>query len=85
MTIPIDEGERYRMGTLKIASSDPDKGLSLKVDALKNVFPLKQGDIFSSAKIRKALADYGKNLRAVRFHRLCAHPGNGYQRRSQAH
>lgn len=60
MTIPIDEGERYRMGTLKIASSDPDKGLSLKVDALKNVFPLKQGDIFSSAKIRKALADYGK-------------------------
>jgi len=60
MTIPIDEGERYRMGTLKIASSDPDKGLYLKVDALKNVFPLKQGDIFSSAKIRKALADYGK-------------------------
>ena len=60
MTIPIDEGERYRMGTLKIASSDPDKALSLKVDALKNVFPLKQGDIFSSAKIRKALEDYGK-------------------------
>jgi len=58
MTIPIDEGERYRMGTLKIASSDPDKGLSLKVDALKNVFPLKQGDIFSSDKIRKALKNY---------------------------
>ncbi|HKM79820.1 MAG TPA: outer membrane protein assembly factor BamA [Candidatus Acidoferrum sp.] len=60
MTIPIEEGERYRMGTLKIASSDPDKALSLKVDALKNAFPLKQGDIFSSAKIRKALEDYGK-------------------------
>jgi len=60
ITIPIEEGERYRMGTLKIASSDPDKALSLKVEALKNVFPLKQGDIFSSAKIRKALEDYGK-------------------------
>jgi outer membrane protein insertion porin family len=60
MTIPIVEGERYRMGTLKIASNDPDKALSLKVDALKGVFPLKQGDIFSSAKIRKALEDYGK-------------------------
>ena len=60
MTIPIEEGERYRMGTLKIASSDPDKALSLKVDALKGAFPLKQGDIFSSAKIRKALEDYGK-------------------------
>lgn len=60
MTIPIEEGERYRMGTLKIASSDPDKALSLKVDALKGAFPLKRGDIFSSAKIRKALEDYGK-------------------------
>ncbi len=58
ITIPIDEGERYRMGTIKIASSDPDKALSLKVDALKKAFPLQPGDIFSAAKIRKALKDY---------------------------
>src|SRR5271157_5664365 len=57
ITIPIDEGERYRMGTIKIASTDPDKALSLKVDALKGAFPLKQGDIFSTAKVRKALKD----------------------------
>ena len=38
------------MGTLKIASSDPDKALSLKVEALKGVFPLKTGDIFSLRK-----------------------------------
>jgi len=25
ITIPIEEGERFRMGTLKIVSSDPDK------------------------------------------------------------
>ena len=31
------------MGTLKIVSSDPDKALSFKVDALKSVFPLKTG------------------------------------------
>jgi len=30
MTIPIEEGERYKMGTLKIVSADPDKQLSLK-------------------------------------------------------
>jgi outer membrane protein insertion porin family len=60
ITIPIEEGDRYRMGTLKIVSADPDKSLSLKVDALKNIFPLKQGDIFSTAKVRKALEDYGK-------------------------
>src|SRR6266478_2114840 len=60
VTIPIEEGERYRMGTLKIVSSDPDKALSLKVDALKAAFPLKQGDIFSTEKVRKALETYGK-------------------------
>src|SRR5258705_3987910 len=55
ITIQIEEGERYRMGTLKIVSADPDKALSLKVDALKSAFPLKQGDIFSTEKVRKAL------------------------------
>jgi outer membrane protein insertion porin family len=60
ITIPIEEGERYHMGALKIVSSDPDKALSLKVDALKTAFPLKQGDLFSTEKVRKALETYGK-------------------------
>jgi outer membrane protein insertion porin family len=60
ITIPIEEGDRYHMGTLKIVSADPDKALSLKVEALKGVFPLKQGDIFSTEKVRKALENYGK-------------------------
>jgi outer membrane protein insertion porin family len=60
ITIPIEEGDRYKMGTLKIVSADPDKALSLKVDALKNIFPLKEGDTFSTAKIRKAMEDYTK-------------------------
>jgi outer membrane protein insertion porin family len=60
ITIPIEEGDLYRMGTLKIVSSDPDKSLSLKVEALKGVFPLKPGDIFSTEKVRKALETYGK-------------------------
>jgi outer membrane protein insertion porin family len=58
ITIPIEEGEKYTMGAIKIVSSDPDKALSLKVDALKNVFPLKQGDLFNASKIRKAMKDY---------------------------
>src|SRR5208337_4419566 len=58
ITIPIEEGDRYTMGTIKIVSSDPDKALSLKVDALKSVFPLKQGEIFNASKIRKAMKDY---------------------------
>jgi len=60
ITIPIEEGEKYTMGTLKIVSADPDKALSLKVDALKAVFPLHQGDVFSASKIRKAMEQYTK-------------------------
>ena len=60
ITIPVEEGERYKMGILKIVSADPDKTLSLKVEALKNIFPLREGDIFSVNKVRKALEDYGK-------------------------
>ena len=58
ITIPIEEGPQYHMGTLKIVSSDPDKALSLKVDALKTIFPLHDGDIFDVDKLRKALKSY---------------------------
>lgn len=74
ITIPIEEGERYRMGTLKIVSADPDKALSLKVDALKAVFPLHKGDVFSVAKIRKAIEDYGKAYGQYGFIDFTAEP-----------
>jgi outer membrane protein insertion porin family len=60
ITIPIEEGERYRMGTLHVRSADPDKGLSLKTDFLESLFPIKKGEIFSVAKVRKAIQDYTK-------------------------
>jgi outer membrane protein insertion porin family len=74
ITIPIEEGDRYKMGTLKIVSADPDKALSLKVDALKAIFPLKEGDIFSAAKIRKALDDYRKAYGQYGFIDFTAEP-----------
>src|SRR5215475_3761779 len=58
ITIPIEEGPRYKMGTLRIVSADPDKSLSLKVDALKSAFPIKQGEILNVSKLRKAMKDY---------------------------
>jgi outer membrane protein insertion porin family len=74
ITIPIEEGDRYKMGTLKIVSADPDKALSLKVDALKSIFPLKEGDIFSASKIRKALDDYRKAYGQYGFIDFTAEP-----------
>jgi outer membrane protein insertion porin family len=74
ITIPIEEGERYHMGTLKIVSADPDKALSLKVDALRSIFPLKESDIFSAAKIRKAMQDYTKAYGQYGFIDFTAEP-----------
>jgi len=74
ITIPIEEGDRYYMGTLKIVSADPDKALSLKVDALKSIFPLKTGDLFSVGKIRKALEDYRKAYGEFGFIDFTAEP-----------
>jgi outer membrane protein insertion porin family len=60
ITIPIDQGARYIMGKLNIVPADPDKPLSLKVEPLKSIFPLKTGDLFAVGKIRKALEEYRK-------------------------
>jgi outer membrane protein insertion porin family len=60
ISISIEEGDRYRMGKLYIRSSDPEKGLSLKRDALEKIFPLKKGDIFDTGKVRKAVETYTK-------------------------
>ena len=75
ITIPIEEGEKYTMGSLKIVSADPDKALSLKVDALKSIFPLKQGDVFSAAKIRKAMEEYTKIYGQYGFIDFVPEPG----------
>jgi len=60
ITITIDEGEQYRMGKLNFRTADPDQGLVFKSDVLARAFPIKQGDVFSATKIRKALENYKK-------------------------
>jgi len=60
ITIRIDEGEQYRMGKVTFRSADPDQGLVFKPEYLAQIFPLKQGDLFSATKIRKALDNYKK-------------------------
>jgi outer membrane protein insertion porin family len=75
ITIPIEEGDRFHMGTLKIVSADPDKALSLKVEALKTIFPLKQGDVFATDKLRKALENYKNAYGEYGFIDFTAEPG----------
>ncbi len=58
ITIPIEEGDRYHMGKLIVRSSDPDQPLFIKGEYLQNIFPLKEGDVFSTAKVRKSFDMY---------------------------
>ncbi len=60
ITITIDEGELYRMGSLRFRSSDPEQGLVFKQDVLARAFPLKEGDVLAADKLRKALDNYKK-------------------------
>jgi outer membrane protein insertion porin family len=74
ITLPIEEGNRYTMGTLKIVSADPDKQLSLKVEALKAFFPLKQGDVLNVDRLRKALKEYTSQYGRFGFIDFTAEP-----------
>jgi outer membrane protein insertion porin family len=60
ITIGIEEGERYRMGTLHVRNANPDEGLFFQTPFLESIFPIKKGDIFSVDKVRKAIQDYTK-------------------------
>ncbi len=72
--IKIEENERFRMGKLFIINADPEKGLTLRREALIAVFPLKQGDIFDVDKIRKAIENYTKLYGRLGFMDFTAEP-----------
>ena len=43
ITIPIDEGEQYRLGEITFKGNKEVKNIK----ALRSLFPMKDGDIFS--------------------------------------
>ena len=51
ITIPIDEGEQYRLGSITF---NGNKEVT-NVKALRALFPMKDGDIFSREKVAKGL------------------------------
>src|SRR5207302_10400201 len=56
ITMPIEEGERYRLGSITFKNN---KAVS-NVKALRSLFPIKDGDIFSREKIAKGLENLRK-------------------------
>jgi outer membrane protein insertion porin family len=58
ITISIQEGAQYRLGSVRFVSSDPDVGLIFRPEDLARIFPIKKGDIFSAEKLRKSFDTY---------------------------
>ncbi len=51
ITIPIEEGEHYRLGSITFKNNKAVKD----VRALRSLFPMKDGDIFNTDNVRKGL------------------------------
>ena len=56
ITMPIEEGARYRLGSITFKNN---KAITNTV-ALRNLFPIKDGDIFSREKVAKGLENIRK-------------------------
>jgi outer membrane protein insertion porin family len=63
ITMPIEEGERYRLGKITFKNNKFIQNTA----ALRNLFPLKDGDIFSREKIAKGLENLRKAYGEVGF------------------
>jgi outer membrane protein insertion porin family len=60
ITLPLEEGAQYRMGRLIIRSANLDENLYFRPEFLESIFPIKQGQILDTSKIRKAIDNYTK-------------------------
>jgi outer membrane protein insertion porin family len=56
LTIPVEEGDRYRLGGITFKNTKAVTNLK----ALRSLFPIKDGDIFDREKISKALQSLQK-------------------------
>jgi len=56
ITMPIEEGEQYRLGEITFKGNKAVQNTK----ALRNLFPIKDGDVFDRSKIAKGLESLGK-------------------------
>jgi len=58
LTAHVDEGLQYFQGKLDIRSTDPEVPLVFTQEVLRNVYPLREGDLFDADRIRGSLDAY---------------------------
>lgn len=55
LTVHVDEGLQYKLGDVQFRSSDPAVPLVFSSEELRKLIQMREGDLFSVAKIREAL------------------------------
>jgi Surface antigen variable number repeat len=56
--VHVDEGLRYFQGPVQFTSSEPDDPLVFSPGELRNLYPLREGDVLNADEIRKSLDAY---------------------------
>jgi outer membrane protein insertion porin family len=69
ITIPIEEGDQYRLGKFVIRGNK-----LFKTDVMQRVLGMKTGDIFNATKLRKSLENYKKIYGAYGYINFVADP-----------
>ncbi len=70
ITLPISEGDQYRLGSIKFTGSKVIKDQS----ALRKLFPIKDGDIFDISLMRKGLENIRKAFGEIGYINFSAVP-----------
>ncbi len=81
ITIPIEEGERYRMGTLHVRNANPDEGLFFKTAYLEYDFSDQEGRNFQRRQGPQSDRGLHQAVRKFRIHRFHRRAGHGSARR----
>jgi outer membrane protein insertion porin family len=74
ITIPIEEGDKYRLGSITFKNNKAVQN----VNALRSLFPLKDGDIFSREKIAKGLENLRKAYGQLGYINFTPVPGTTF-------
>lgn len=70
ITMPVEEGDRYRLGTIKFKNTKAVKN----VQALRGLFPLKDGAVFDVAQLRKGIENIRKAYGELGYINFTAQP-----------
>jgi outer membrane protein insertion porin family len=74
ITLAIDEGDRYNLGGITFKNN---KAVT-KADALRSLFPIKDGEVFSREKIAKGLENLRKAYEALGYIKFTSIPNTTF-------